>query len=94
MLLVKSKMTQSRAERQWQKFEEEERHFQYLVAKGYTSATIADVLIHNLLDAMKIGIKNQHPEYTDKQVFLKQREIINEDKDLKKPSRGKRNGGV
>ncbi len=85
-------MIQSRTERQWQKFEEEERHFQYLIAKGYTSANIADILIHNMLEIMKVGIKNQHPEFTEREILVHLREIINADKDLKKEFRGKQNG--
>ncbi len=85
-------MNESRAKRQRQKIDEEERHFRYLAARGYTSTQIADTLIHNLLEAMKVGIKNQHPDFTEEQILLKMRDIITEDKSLNKKFRGKRNG--
>jgi hypothetical protein len=85
-------MVHSRVERQRQKFEEEERHYQYLVAKGYTSATIADLLIHNMLEILKVGVGNQHPEFNEIEIFAHLREIISADKNLKKEFRGKRDG--
>ncbi len=91
---MKIEMDESRAKRQWQKFDEEERHFQYLAAKGYTSVKIADTLIHNMFEIMKVGIKNQHPDFTEEQILDQLREIITEDKSFKREIRGKRNGGI
>ncbi len=85
-------MNPSRVERLQVKIEEEERHYQFLVKKGYTSATIADLLIHNMLEILKVGIKNQHPEFTERELLAHLREIIDADKILKREFRGKQNG--
>ncbi len=85
-------MNPSRVVRLQQKIEEEERHYQFLVRKGYTSATIADLLIPNMLNILKVGIKNQHPKFTEREILLHLREIIDADKILKREFRGKRNG--
>ena len=85
-------MSQSRAARQWKKFEDEERHFNFLVARGLSSVSIADQLIHYMLDVLETGVRNQHPEWTEEEIKHHLRELIMNDEKLKRQGHERRNG--
>ena len=86
------RMSQSRAARQWKKFEDEERHFNFLAARGLSSVAIADQLIHYMLDVLETGVRNQHPEWTEEEIKHHLRELIVNDEKLKRQGYGRRNG--
>ncbi len=81
-----------RAERQWQKFGEEERHFEYLHARGLTSVEIADRLIHTMLEVLREGIKNQHPNATEAELRMLLKSQLRECEELRALRRRKNRG--
>ena len=64
-----------RHQRQLEKFQLEQRHFEYLKKKGLTSLEIADFLIHQMFEMMESGLKNRNPNLTTEQLKQEMRKI-------------------
>ncbi len=76
-------LDQTREQRQRQKFLEEERHFEYLLKRGFNSLDIADHLIHIMLEISREGLKNQYPGASDADIRKLLRAQLDEHEDIK-----------
>ncbi|MHA1650721.1 MAG: hypothetical protein ACTSYB_11050 [Candidatus Helarchaeota archaeon] len=75
--------------RRKKKFQREEEHFNYLLAKGIHPVEMADRLIHFMLDVMRTGFKNQYPNATDEEIDSMMREQFEVYDRLKRKYRSK-----
>ncbi|TFG16976.1 MAG: hypothetical protein EU530_11270 [Promethearchaeota archaeon] len=64
-----------RHQRQLEKILLEQRHFDYLKNKGFTSLEIADILIHQMFEMMIFGMKQRNPQLTPEELKQNMRNI-------------------
>lgn len=50
------------------KFQRDDAHFNYLLAKGIHPVEMADGLIHIMLDVMREGFRNQYPRASNEEI--------------------------
>ena len=72
-----------RQQRQMEKFRLEIRHFDYLKEKGLTSLEIADTLVHQMFEMMKMGLKNRYPHLSPNEISMKMREISKQELEIR-----------
>ena len=86
-----SQLEFDREKERFAKFKRELDHFTYLKKKGYTSLEIADILIHEMLETLRIGIQMRYPNADDEEIKRKMMQIALQDLSLKKRARLKHN---
>jgi hypothetical protein len=69
--------------RRKEKFQRDEAHINYLLAKGLHPLEITDRLIHIMLDLMREGLKNDFPEANEKEISKKMRDLAKIYKNMK-----------
>jgi hypothetical protein len=76
------------------KYRQEQRHIDYLLAKGLHPIEIADELIHIMLEIMTEGLRNQYPTATDDEILRILRQEIETYEQLKKTRKKRYHGGI
>ena len=61
--------------RRKEKFQKDETHINYLLAKGIHPLEITDRLIHIMLELMREGLKNDFPEVNEQEISKKMRDL-------------------
>ncbi len=72
-----------RHQRQLEKFQLEQRHFDYLKKKGFTSLEIADTLIHQMFEMMIFGLKQRNPQLTPEELKENLRNITKRELEIR-----------
>ncbi|HMF31642.1 MAG TPA: hypothetical protein VKK79_09520 [Candidatus Lokiarchaeia archaeon] len=85
-------MTQARADRAREKWNQEIDHFHRLQDRGWDSLGITDDLIHQTLQMLRAGIMSRFPQATEIEVKQKMRESILFYEKLKQRGRATRHG--
>jgi len=85
-------MTQARADRAREKWNQEIAHFHRLQDRGWDSLGITDDLIHQTLQMLRAGIMSRFPQATEIEVKQKMRESILFYEKLKQRGRATRHG--
>ena len=81
-----------RGERIRKKYEEDQKHVQYLLEKGWHPLEIADQMTHFAITTLREGIKQRHPQWSEERILEEMREKLWKDSQLQK-KRGLRQAG-
>lgn len=76
------------------KFLKEKEHIDRLISRGLHPIEIADRLIHNMLDLMREGYRNEFPNADDEEIFRKMQKQVNLYKKMKHKRRKKIDGRI
>ncbi len=82
----------SREEEEIEKFKREWRHFKYLEKQGFTSLEIADKLVHEMFEAMKMGLRTRFPQKSEAEIQQELRKIMELNRKMQEIKRRDRNG--
>ncbi len=84
--------SQIRSQHIRKKYEEEQKHIEYLLFKGWHPLEIADQMTHYMITLLREGIKKRHPDWNDKQILKEMRNKLLINSKLQ-PRRGLRKSG-
>jgi hypothetical protein len=67
-----------------EKYELEQKHIEYLLAKKLHPLEIADQMTHYMITMLREAIKIQHPEWNELEILTEMRKEIDFNKELQK----------